>query len=236
MDETFGTSCLRFRSYRDLLREILLTERRGKSALARDLVQDLGRPRNTVHQQLTRLQEDGFIEIEGDEGKVKSVLPTDEGRAIGVRLGATILGRAPVLGRTSVGLTRLAPTTVSIEGEQNYLASWDEILPPTEDFALFLVQGGSMSSDNIVSGDRVQIELDVQLNELEQDEIAVVRVGDEEATLKHVYYDQETDLVTLWASDPNCAEIVVAPEAISVIGAYYGVVRVNEARARRRRK
>ena len=235
-DNSFGRSCLRFRSYRNLLREILLTERRGKPALARDLVQDLGRPRNTVHHQLIRLQEDGLIEIEGDEGKVKSVLPTDEGRAIGVRLGAAILGRAPVLGSASAGLRRIGPATESIEGEQNYLVSWDEVLPPNEDFGVFLVRSGSMSGNHIVSGDRVQIELGVQLNELEQDEIAVVRVGDGEPTLQHVNYDQEKNLVRLWASNPNYEDIVATSETVSVIGAYYGIVRVNETRAHRRRR
>ena len=233
VDESFGTGCLRLRAYRDLLREILTMERRGKPALSRDLVNALKRPRNTMHQQLARLAEDGLIDLDGEHGAVKSVSSTDEGRAIGVRLGAPVLGSVPA------GLLRAVPETDGrgCEGEQIYLESWDEALPPNEDYGVFFVRGDSMIGDCIMPGDRVQLEMNVRLGDLEEGEIAVVHVGDNyEATLKHVHYDGPSNTVTLRASNPVYGDIVVGAEEVRVVGAYYGMVRVSDARARRRSK
>jgi len=233
VDESFGTGCLRLRAYRDLLREILACERRGKTPLARDLAQSLKRPANTLHQQINRLEEDGWIEIEGGHKETKTIASTSQGREIGVRLGAPVLGSVPA------GLLRAVPETDGrgCEGEQLYLESWDEQLPPNEDFGVFFVRGDSMIGDCIMPGDRVQLEMDVRLGDLEEGEIAVVQVGDDyEATLKHVFYDQESKTVTLRASNPGYDDIVVGAEEVRVVGAYYGMVRVSDTRARRGRK
>lgn len=232
-DDSYGPSCLRFRAYRDLLREVLTFERRGKTPLARDLTRSLKRPTSTLHQQIARLQEDGFIDIVGEYHGAKVVSSTAEGRAFSVRLGAPVLETVPA------GLMREVPETdgCDCEGGSVHLESWDEVLPPNEDFAVFFVRGDSMMGDNFVSGDRVQIELGVRLGDLEQDEIAVVHVGDTcQATLKHVLYDQKASTVTLRASNPDYEDIVVSSEEVRVVGAYYGMVRVSDTRARRGRK
>lgn len=220
-DESFGTGCLRLRAYRDLLREILVTERRGKTPLARDLTQSLKRPVNTLHQQLVRLEEDGWIEIEGGHQAAKALSSTPQGRAIGVRLGA------PVLGTVSAGLTRAVTECDGrgCEGEQIYLESWDEALPPTEDYGVFFVKGDSMIGECIRPGDRVQLQLGARLCDIEDGDICAVHVlPDYEATLKYVFVEDD-GMVTLRAANPNYDDIRVHHDDVGIVGTLFGLVR-----------
>lgn len=221
VDESFGQGCLRLRAYRDLLREILGCERRGKTPLARDLAQSLKRPANTLHQQINRLEEDGWIEIEGGHKETKTIASTSRGREIGVRLGAPVLGTVPA------GLTRAVTECDGrgCEGEQLYLESWDEALPPTEDYGVFFVKGDSMIDECIRPGDRVQLKMDVRLCDIEPGEICAVHVlPDYEATLKYVFVEDD-GMVTLRAANPQYEDIRVHRDDVRVVGTLFGLVR-----------
>ena len=233
VDESFGPGCLRLRAYRDLLREILAWERRGRSVLALDLAREMERPRQTVHQQIARLAEDGWVELGGDAHAVRSVWSTGAARALGARLGAPILGYVPA------GLKRAATDGAGrgYQGERIYLQSWDEALPPNEDYNIFFVRGDSMTGDGILPGDRVQIETGVQLADLEAGEIAVVTIGDFlQATLKHVFYDKPNNEVTLRVSNALYQDVLVSAGDIHIVGAFFGLVRVSDRGARPARK
>ena len=221
VDESYGESCLRLRAYRDLLRAILSSERRGKTPLARDLTQSLKRPTNTMHQQLARLEEDGFVVVEGEPGTTKIVSSTAEGRAIGVRLGALVLGSVPA------GILRAVPESDGRghEGEQLYLETWDEALPPTEEFGVFFVKGDSMIGECIRPGDRVQLRLGARLCEIEPGEICAVQVlPDYEATLKYVFAGED-EMVTLRAANPNYSDLRAHRDDVRIVGTLFGLVR-----------
>lgn len=207
--------------------------RQNKPILMRDLEFDLKRSNQILHVQMRRLEEEGLVSIEGEGRSMKHLSLTEAGRAAAHTLGARVLGTVPA------GLLRAVPETdgQGMEGELLFRETWDDELPPTEDFATLLVKGDSMMGDCIAPGDEVQLERGVKLHELEDGEIAAVLVGgDYEATLKHVHFDRETRMVRLRASNPNYPDIVAPCDEVRVVGAFYAVVRFNPSRARRNRK
>jgi SOS-response transcriptional repressor LexA len=225
------TGCLKNRSYRDLVRCLAGFERRGKSALTRDLEMELKRSNQLLQVQLAQLEEAGFISLDGGYRQSKRIELTDQGRAVARTLGARVLGTVPA------GLLRSVPEGEGYDGEGAplFLDTWDDLLPPTEDFSVLLVKGDSMIGDCIQDGDEVQLVRDVKLGELDWDEIAAVMVGDDyEATLKHVQYDAAAGTVRLRASNPKYDPIDVAAKEVRVVGAFYAIVRVSPSRRPRK--
>lgn len=224
---------LRNRSYRDLVRAMARLTRQNKPIVTRDLEFDLKRSKQLLHVQLRRLEEEGFVCMEGGVQEMKHLSLTDAGRAVAHTMGAPILGTVPA------GSLRAVPETDGhgMEGELLFRETWDDELPLTEDFATLVVTGDSMIGDCIAPGDEVQLERGVKLHELEAGEIAAVLVGDDyEATLKHVYLNPDAGTVTLRASNPIYDDIVVLANEVRVVGAYYGMVRVSPTRNRKPRK
>jgi SOS-response transcriptional repressor LexA len=225
------TGCLKNRTYRDLIRAIASFERQGKTPLTRDLEMELKRSNQLLQVQLARLAEVGILAIDGGFRQPKQIRLTGEGHEVAKAMGAPILGTIPA------GLLRAVPETDGrdLEGAPMFRDSWDEVLPPTEDFGVLIVKGDSMIGDFIMEGDQVQLEMGVKLTELEPGEIAAVMVGEDyEATLKHVEYDRETQMVTLRASNLKYQPIVVPAAQVHIVGAMFGIVRL--AGTRRSRK
>ena len=97
--------------------------------------------------------------------------------------------KKPRLGAIACGKPILA---VEDDGEFDNVPDWIEC-----DFTL-LCKGDSMINARIFDGDIVYIH---SQPEVENGEIAAVRIGDE-ATLKRVYYAQNSDRITLRAANP----------------------------------
>lgn len=223
--------CLKNRSYRDLVHLLASLERRGKAVLVRDLQMELKRSAQILHVQLGKLEDEDYIHLGAEYNQPKRPSLTEKGRQAATRMGARVLGTVPA------GLLRAVSDCDGIDGEGApiFRETWDDILPPTEDFSVLVVRGDSMIGDCIAEGDEVQLQRGVKLHELEDGEIAAVMVGEDyEATLKHVHFDADAREVTLRASNPRYDDIVAPAKDVRVVGALYGVVRLSVARRNRK--
>lgn len=233
MNKREWPGCLKTASYRELVRVLARLLRRDKPVTIPDLEWELKRSNQILHVQTKRLEEEGYLDILGARDERKRLELTEQGRHLAREMSARVLGEVPAGDLRQV----LECDGRDGNGEPLYLETYDEMLPPTEEFASFLVHGDSMIGDGILPGDRVHLELGVRLGELEQGEIAVVCVGDDyESTLKHVFYDRDKGTVTLRASNASHPDRVLKCEEVHVTGAYYGIARVVDKRNRRRRK
>lgn len=222
VDASFGASCLRYRASRDLLRTIAAWERRQKPALSRDLVSQTKRSSATLLAQLEKMADEGLLTVEGGHNSVKLARLTEHGRAMANRCGAPLLGTVPA------GMLRAVPETDGRDGEgaQMYLDTWDEQLPPTEEYGVLVVRGESMIGEHIRPGDRVQLRLGVRLHEVEPGQICAVTVKpDYEATLKYVFPGEDFSSVTLRAANPMFPDLCVARDDLHIVGTLFGLVR-----------
>ena len=233
MNKRDWPGCLKTPSYRELMRTLSRLSRRDKPVTIPDLEWELKRSNQILHVQTRRLEEEGHLEVLGAPSEKKRLELTEQGRHWARAMSARVLGEVAAGELREV----LDCDGRDGNGEPLFLETYDDLLPPTEDFASFLVQGDSMIGDCIMPGDRVHLQLDVRLGELEQGEIAVVCVGEDyRGTLKHIHYDRENGTVTLKASNPAYPDRVVNSTDVRVAGAYYGIARVSDVRNRRGRK
>ena len=233
MNKRNWPGCLKNPAQRDLVRKIAQLSRRDKPITIPDLEWELNRGNSTLHAQTLRLAEEGHLDILGAPSEKKRLELTEQGRHWAHEMGARVLGEVPAGELRQV----LDCDGRDGNGEPLYLETYDDLLPPTEEFASFLVCGDSMIGDGILPGDRVHLQLDVRLGELEQGEIAVVMIGEDcKSTLKHVFYDRENCTVTLRASNAAYPDRTVDSDQVRVVGAFYGVARVSDRRNRRGRK
>jgi repressor LexA len=84
------------------------------------------------------------------------------------------------------------------------------------------VRGDSMSGDHIQDGDMVICEI---CERAKSGDIVVVLVRDEEATLKRIQYQDETQTVCLFPSNPEYASKIYFAKDIKVQGRYLGLIR-----------
>ena len=225
--------CLKTDSYRDLMRILSRLSRRDKPVTIPDLEWELKRSNQILHVQTRRLEEEGYLHILGAPAEKKRLELTEQGRHWAREMSARVLGEVPAGEIRQV----LDGDGRDGYGEPLYLETYDELLPPTEEFASFVVRGDSMVGDGILPGDHVHLQVGVRLGELEHDEIAVVMIGEDcKSTLKHIRYDREAHTVTLHASNPAYPDRTVPSDQVRVVGAYYGVARVSDKRNRRGRK
>lgn len=219
------TGCLKNESYQVLLQELARRERHGKTTLVRDLMFELKRQVQTLHVQLGNLESEGYIELGGGTQQVRLPALTDKGRA-----AARLMG-APVLGKVPAGLTRARTDCdgIGFEGEQLFQETWDYKLPCDRKHSIFDVVGDSMIGDGIFDGAQVYLRNVRGLHEVKPGQIAVVAVGEDfEETLKHVWCNDETRMVTLRASNPKYPDIVAAYEDVRVIGVKAAVIQIDE--------
>lgn len=113
--------------------------------------------------------------------------------------------KVPLVGQIACGIPILA--------EQNIQEYIDLPAHINADYAL-TCKGESMINIGIEDGDIVYI---LQQEEVENGQVAAVRVGDDEATLKRFYYDEEAGIVQLVAENSTIAPKVFVGEAINQV-------------------
>ena len=113
--------------------------------------------------------------------------------------------KVPLVGQIARGIPILA--------EQNIQEYIDLPAHINADYAL-TCKGESMINIGIEDGDIVYI---LQQEEVENGQVAAVRVGDDEATLKRFYYDEEAGIVQLVAENSTIAPKVFVGEAINQV-------------------
>lgn len=118
----------------------------------------------------------------------------------------------PLLGWTSAGMP--------IQMEMDYdTVSVPKPLAQKETFAL-RVKGNSMIDEHIQDGDIVIIE---RRNSAENGESVVVRINNEEVTMKKLYL--EPTGVRLQPANPNMKPIILKNEDIEILGIVRGILR-----------
>ena len=232
MNKREWPGCLKNPAQRELMRRIARLARRAKPITIPDLEWELKRRNQTLHAQTQRLEEEGYIEIIGAPHERKELRFTELGRE-----WVRVMG-ARVFGEVTAGEPRecLESDGRDASWEEVFHDSYDDVLPPTEEFGKFVVSSDSMIGDGILPGDWVHVELGVRLGDLDDGEKAVVMVGEDfKSTLKHIHYDRESAMVTLRASNPAYPDRTVPAHEVRVVGAYYGRVHVEPKRQRRGR-
>jgi repressor LexA len=156
---------------------------------------------STVHEHLSNLTEKGYLRRGWN--RARSIEPLVAGEAVDVPLAGTVAAGEPI---------------EAIEVPESIA------LPPGftgrgESFVL-RVKGDSMVGDGILDGDLIVVE---KRRRAENGAMAVVLVGDGEATVKRFYQEGET--VRLRPSNPRMKEIVLPAAEIEVRGVVTGLVR-----------
>ena len=168
---------------------------------------------SSVTPMLEALRNKGYIEIRGGvRGRQRVLSLTAKGKVQTQRPGL------PLLGCITAG-----PLSEALQMADVFIDTLDLLLPyKTGDF-LLKVSGDSMTGDGIFDGDRVLVRPDVRVV---NGEIAAVHVGDDYcATLKHVHFRADSDIVELRASNPNYAVIEAKGDEVKIIGVFRGLVR-----------
>lgn len=179
--------------------------RRGIPPTVREIAARFGMASpNGVWCHLGALRDKGYIELEPNVSR-------------GIRLTARAEPGYPLMGEVAAGGPALA---VQSDGES---MSMDDAAGARPGDFLLTVKGESMVRAGINPGDLAVVRLGA---EPANGEIAVVMVGEEEATVKRVYR-QPDGSVRLVPENPEFAEITLDPRAVPVriVGKVMGVVR-----------
>jgi repressor LexA len=123
----------------------------------------------------------------------------------------------PIVGRVAAGSPILAQEHV-----QDYCSIPREFFQPSADYFLE-VQGESMIDVGIFDGDLLAVH---QTQQVSNGQIVVARIGDE-VTVKRFQRDANSQIVELFAENPEYAPIVVdlSEEAFAIEGLSVGVIR-----------
>jgi repressor LexA len=174
------------------------------------LARDIGiSAKSRVSEMLASLERKGFITSDKTrQGKIKTRT---------IRLNKMERTRpVPVLGRVAAG----RPILADGDDIMGFISLPSRYVRDTNVYML-KVQGESMEGDGICDGDYVIVAPD---QELRRGDIAVVLVGGEEATVKHVYYEGEK--IRLKSSNPHFKDQVYGESDRPVIqGKVIGVIR-----------
>lgn len=162
---------------------------------------------------LEALRSKGYIEIRGGiRGRQRVLTLTAKGKVQTQKPGL------PLLGCITAG-----PLGEALQMADVFIDTLDLLLPYKSGDFLLKVSGDSMIGDGILDGDRVLIRPNVQVG---NGEIAAVHVGDEYcATLKHIYFRPNSNIIELRASNPKYAVIETAGEEVQIVGVFRGLVR-----------
>lgn len=193
----------------------MLSEIRGYSTIA-DLVQELHLAGDTsLNATLKIMERNGFVDVQGGgkRGRRRIVSLTNRGKQ---SLG---LGGLRVLGNIPAG-----PLADVLQQCETIIDS-SELLPYKPGDFLLVVQGDSMIGDGILPNDKVLLRPNVTVR---NQEIAAVHVGDEySATLKRVCFNPDRRTVTLKASNPIYADVVVPARDVRIAGVFRGLIRLG---------
>ena len=166
---------------------------------------------STVHTHLKVLQREGFLER--DPTKPRAIVVRFEPGS-GAAMGTRPVTNVPLLGDVAAGTGVLAEENV------------EEVLPLPEDLTgsgpLFMlrVRGESMIGAGIFDGDFVVVRQEL---EVEPGSIVVAGIPGEEATVKTLR--RRRGRVVLVPSNPDYAEIDLAPEEVTIYGRVVTVLR-----------
>ena len=146
-------------------------ELKGYPPSVREICQAVGlKSTSTVHAHLTHLEEQGLIRRDSTKPRALEVIDGSQQRARSV----------PLVGRVTAGLPILAEENI-----EDYLVLPQSMLGRDESFCL-RVQGESMIEAGIMDGDIVVLR---RQDTAENGDIVVALVGQEEATLKRIFYE-----------------------------------------------
>lgn len=186
----------------------------GAPPVVSEVAQALGLAgQSSVTPMLESLQAKGYIEIRGGvRGRQRVLTLTPKGKVQTQRPGL------PVLGCITAGMLSEALQMADV-----FIDTLDLLLPYKSGDFLLDVRGDSMIGDGIFDGDRVLIRPDVAVR---NGEIAAVHVGEDYcATLKHVHFRADSDVVELRSSNPQYKAIETSGENIHIVGVFRGLVR-----------
>jgi repressor LexA len=128
-----------------------------------------------------------------------------------------------VLGAIAAGTPQEA-----IEETDTWVERLDELLAIRPGDFLLTVKGESMIGEGIFPGDLVLIR---PQERVAQGEIAAVRVGADEATLKRVYVEPPN--VRLTPANPAMSDMIYAGDEVRVLGRFEGLIRLGTSHRRR---
>jgi len=188
------------------------TARRGIPPTVREIAAHFGiASPNGAACHLKALEEKGYIKKEPGLSRGMSLLPKRPEEESGRQAGY------PLVGEVAAGGPKLA---VQEEGEALTLEDASGARPG--DF-LLKVKGDSMAGAGINPGDIAVVRPDGIVN---NGDIAVVMVGEEEATIKR-YYIEKSGVIRLVPENPAYETLVVDPShtAVSIAGKVVGVIR-----------
>jgi repressor LexA len=203
-------------AHRRIARAIAQFEEREQPAFIPDLVRKLGlSSANSLVPTLEIMQRNDFVRIQGggSQGRARVANLTLKGRyALG-------LGSIPLLGAIPAG-----PLREALEQPEALFAP-DELLSFRPGDFLLRVDGDSMTGFGILSGDKVLLRPDIQV---EHGEIAAALVGDDyQATLKQILFEPENNVVILRAGNPAYPDGIFPAENVHFAGVFRGLIRDN---------
>ena len=162
--------------------------------------------RSLIQRNLKALVEDGYIRLLPNRRRnIELVEPEKRG--------------LPLLGRIAAGEPIEAITDDEIIDIPNLILG--------DDRYLLEVKGDSMIGDSICDGDLVICK---HSNTATNDDIAVVLVDGESATLKRLRHDKNNGTIALIPSNPAFMPEEYAAERITVQGIYLGLLRLGNLR------
>ncbi|HVF85587.1 MAG TPA: transcriptional repressor LexA, partial [Abditibacteriaceae bacterium] len=192
--------------------------REGFAPVVSELAQRLGLAgQSSVTPILEALQRKGFIEIHGGvRGRQRQIVLTTRGKV-----------QTHAQGLPVVGCIRAGPLSEALQMANVFVDSVDLLLPFQADDFLLQVDGDSMIGDGILAGDRVLMRPNVAP---QNGEIVAVHVGEDYcATLKHIFFQPESEMVELRASNEKYEPILVRGDEVKIAGVFRGLVRTMES-------
>ena len=191
----------------------------GRSATGTEVQQHFGYTHHsTARQHLQALERKGYIELaRGGHGVPYHI------RLLSPAFSVVDTLRLPVLGSIAAGTPQEA-----VAEADTWIERLDDVLPVRPGDFLLTVNGESMIGEGIFRNDLVLIR---PQDSVEQGEIAAVRVGTDEATLKRIYVEPPN--VRLVPSHPTMTDMVYPADDVSIMGRFEGLIRTGTRHARR---
>jgi len=204
----------------DILQYLADFQRReGRSCTGTEVQQHFGYTHHsTARQHLQALERKGYIELaRGGHGVPYHIRLRSPAFSVVDTL------RLPVLGAIAAGTPQEA-----IEETDTWVERLDELLSIRPGDFLLTVKGESMIGEGIFADDLVLIR---PQERVAQGEIAAVRVGTDEATLKRVYVEPPN--VRLVPANPAMSDMTFSGEEVRILGRFEGLIRLGASHRRR---
>ena len=164
---------------------------------------------SSAHTHLKSLADKGLINISQDKRRAIT-LPRCENEYSGLRF-------VPVVGTVAAGSPILAFDNIV----GRYALPESILHGAAEDEAFLLrVRGNSMINAGILSGDLIIVHTGLQVND---GDIAVARIGGEEATVKRIYYMRKK--LRLQPENPDMEPMIYDIDEVELIGRVIGLMR-----------